>query len=256
VECGPKARPFTKVGGSLVSRNSGTCLCPRRYSPTSESLTPRSPAHPGIPLPVQGSHPRGSDPRLLRRAKPPAYRPRDPAAAPGAPPRDPAHVTPAPSPARARPSGPWPPHLAGALHGVREGVLADPRATPTRRLRGAPGRPTARTAAAGATAASVPRARWARGRASSGTPGSPAPACGGRRPGRGSSCAVVRHGAAGPGLVRRLKLRRRRRWRRRLNAGTRPRSTRPQSTLGTQRLGRRRWGGLGRPLPRRRDGRC
>lgn len=170
------------------------------------------------------------------------------------PPRDPmrAHVTPPPPPpARAPPSGRRPPHLAGPLHGVGEGVLADPRAAPARGLRGTTSRPPARAAAAWATAAAaVPRARRARWRASpgaTGSPGSPAPACGRRRPGRGSSRAVVRHGAAGPGLARRLKLRRRRRWRR-LNAGTRPRSTRPRSTLGTQRLGRLR-GGRGTPPP-------
>lgn len=167
-----------------------------------------------------------------------------------APPRPRARARdPAPSPARARPSGPRPSHLAGPLHGVGESVLADPRASPAGRLGGTTGRPPAR-AAAGAAAAPVPRTRRARRRASPGAPGSPgssAAASGRRRPGRGSSRAVVRHGAAGPGLARRLKLRRRRR-RRRLNAGTRPRSTRPRSTLGTQRLGRRR-GGRGTPPP-------
>lgn len=209
-------------------------------------------ATPRTPLSPAGVHPLGAHWRHPGRPRPQPTAPRDPTAASGPPPATPRARArdPAPSPARARPSGPRPPHLAGPLHGVGESVLADPRASPAGRLGGTPGRPPARAAAAGAAAAPVPRARRARRRASPGapgSPGSPAAASGRRRPGRGSSRAVVRHGAAGPGLARRLKLRRRRR-RRRLNAGTRPRSTRPRSTLGTQRLGRRR-GGRGTPPP-------
>lgn len=99
-----------------------------------------------------------------------------------------------------------PPHLAGPLHGVGEGVLAYPRTAATRRLRRAPGRASStRAAAARASAAPVSRTRRARRRASSRTRGSSSSASGRRRAGRGTSGAVVRHGAAGTGLARRLQ---------------------------------------------------
>lgn len=225
----------------------------RRGVPQSKGLHSGTPAHPGTapgnspdaPSPCRKSPVGQPHSRHLGRPRPQSTAPREPTAAPATPhPRPRARARdPAPSPAR--PSGPRPPHLAGPLHGVGEGVLANSWAAPAGGLRRGPGRPPAR-----APAAPVPRAWRARWRASPGAPRTPAPAGGRRRPGRGSSRAVVRHGAAGPDLARRLKLRRRRRrrQRRRLNAGTRPRSTRPRSTLGTQRQGRRR-GERGTPPP-------
>lgn len=97
-------------------------------------------------------------------------------------------------------------NLAGPLHGVGEGVLADPWAAAPGRLRGAPGRASStRATAAGASATPVSRARWARRRASSRTRGSSSSAGGRRRAWRGATSAVVRHGAARTGLARRLQ---------------------------------------------------